>query len=147
MLQKGDGEIIDKWLRSLERLQDAACKGRDTHAKAEEGAEQWYPFQDPALRSEVIIESLVAAVAETQILISARFKAALQDVLTRSDKVLAEEFAMYVGSVPHDCENLCQEVDKLASELTATQKNPKARTQSCGFGNLSAHLGCPFRAF
>ena len=147
VLQTGDAEIMNNWLRSLERVQRAACKGGETHAKAEEGAEQWSLFQDPALRSEVIIQSLVAADADARILISARFKAALQDVLTRSDKVLAEEFAMYVGSVPHDCENLCQEVDKLASELTATQKNPKARTQSCGFGNLSAHLGCPFRAF
>ena len=124
---------------NVERLQDAARKGRDIHAKAEEGAEQWYLFQDPALRSEVIIESLVAAVAETQILMSARFKAALQDVLTRSDKVLAEELAMYIGSVPEDCKKLCQEVDKLASELVVTtgpQKNPKARTQC---NNRSAH--------
>ena len=85
-----------------------------------------------------MIESLAAAVAESQLLISARLKAALQDVLTRSDKVLAEDLAMYIGSVPEDCKKLWKEVEKLASELVVTtgpQKNPKAWTQC----NRSAH--------
>ena len=89
-----------------------------------------------------MIESMEAAVAESQRLIGARLKAALQEVLTRRDKILAEDLCMHLSNAPEDCKELWKEVEKLARELAVTkgpQQNPKAWTQF----NRSAHSAGP----
>ncbi len=128
----GDAENVEQWMLAVGRLQTVARRSHEIHASPQNVLSPWEPFEESAAESVAMIKSVEAAAAETLSVIGVRLKAALQDVLTRSDKLLADDMVMFISHAPESCKEMFAKVDSLANDgaVASGPQNPKGRGKS-----------------